>query len=349
MAEYGKKLPVEMLVYDNKSDMGTMTRQVEKLILEDQVDFLFPPASTAQFFAAASIANKNGYIIMSAEAGATTLEEMLPGMPYVFGVLNYSNRNQIPVLADLLAEQGAKTAAIIYIADLHGIEYSGVAGIEFSRVGIDVVMSKSSPPYTTELQLLLKEARDSGADALVAFTYPPTTFMAVTQSIEIGYSPKAIVLGPGGYMPVLREMVGDGGRALDGVIGEGAWSPKQSPASQEFYDKMAARYGEDIVDGWGHMFYWGGLSFFKQAIEKAGTLDQEEIRKVMATSTFDTPLGPTWFDQFGNGGALLAIDAHPGQIGQWQWDEAAGKAIWEVIGPKEKATADMIYPKPPWP
>ena len=37
--EEGKKLPVEMLVYDDKSDMGTMTRLLDKLILQDKVDF----------------------------------------------------------------------------------------------------------------------------------------------------------------------------------------------------------------------------------------------------------------------------------------------------------------------
>jgi len=38
--EYGKKLPIELLIYDDKSDVGTMTRLTEKLILEDKVDFL---------------------------------------------------------------------------------------------------------------------------------------------------------------------------------------------------------------------------------------------------------------------------------------------------------------------
>ena len=32
--EYGKKLPVELLIYDDKSEIGTMTRLLEKLILD---------------------------------------------------------------------------------------------------------------------------------------------------------------------------------------------------------------------------------------------------------------------------------------------------------------------------
>ena len=45
--EYGKKLPVELLVYDDKSDHNTMTRLIEKLITEDKVDLLLPPCGTS--------------------------------------------------------------------------------------------------------------------------------------------------------------------------------------------------------------------------------------------------------------------------------------------------------------
>ena len=38
--EYGKKLPIETIIYDDTSDPATMARLTEKLILEDKVDFL---------------------------------------------------------------------------------------------------------------------------------------------------------------------------------------------------------------------------------------------------------------------------------------------------------------------
>ena len=43
--EYGKKLPVELIRYDDKTDIGTMTNLLEKLIVEDKVDFVFPPGA----------------------------------------------------------------------------------------------------------------------------------------------------------------------------------------------------------------------------------------------------------------------------------------------------------------
>ncbi len=70
--EYDKKLPVELKRYDDKSDIGTMTKLLEKLILEDKVDFVFPPWGTPWLFAAAPIANKYGYILIGGPGGALT-------------------------------------------------------------------------------------------------------------------------------------------------------------------------------------------------------------------------------------------------------------------------------------
>jgi hypothetical protein len=99
---------------------------------------------------------------------------------------------------------------------------------------------------------------------------------------------------------------------------------------------------EEIQDWWGHPFYWASLDIWKAAIETAGTLDQEKVRDVIAAASADNPLetvlGPTWFE---NG--LLAKEAHAGEIGQWI------NGVYEVVGPVDKATADFVYPKPPWP
>ncbi|MBW1998708.1 MAG: amino acid ABC transporter substrate-binding protein [Deltaproteobacteria bacterium] len=339
--EYGKRLPVEMLVYDDKSDMGTMTRLLDKLILKDKVDFVFPPASTAFLFAAGAIANRHGYILLGAEGGATTITQMLPGMPYFFGVLNFSDHNQMPVLAEIFEEVGVKSAAIMFIEDLHGIEYSGVANREFTRKGIEVKMVKSVPPDIKDVSHILKEAKKLNVDAFCSFTYPDTGFLVTGTAQAIGYNPKAFLLGPGGNFAVYKKIFGED--VVEGVMGEGAWNCKSSPEAKKFCDKFTARYSPDILDWWGHLFYWAGLQFFEQAIEKAGTLNQKKIREVMATAKFNTVLGPTWFKTFGGGGGILAVECHPGQIGQWQ------KGVFEVIGPKEKRTAAPIYPKPKWP
>jgi branched-chain amino acid transport system substrate-binding protein len=337
--EYGKQLPIELIVYDDTSDPGTMARLTEKLILEDKVDFLWPACGTAFVFAQAPIANKYGYILMTAEGGATQIKELLPGLPYVFVTLSFSDWYQLPVLAELLAAKGATTAYVAYIADLHGIEYSGVAGIEFPKQGIEIVGLKSLPPDIKDLSPVIKDADASGADVFCCFAYPDQIMPTTGTSIELGYNPKAWVGGPGVNFGFYHTAFGP---MVEGIIGFSAFARGSSPELDELADILYEGKPEDVQDWWGHPFYWAGLDIWKAAIEKAGTLNQDKIRDVIASASADDPLdtvlGPTWFD---NG--LLAKEAHPGEIGQWI------DGVFEVVGPTDKATAEFVYPKPPWP
>ena len=333
--EYGKKLPIELIQYDDKSDHGTMVKNLEKLILKEKVDFVFAPVSTSHLFAAAPVANKYKYILIGAEGGALKLKEIIKGLPYFFAVLNFAD-TQMPALAKVYKQNGVKSVGMIYIEDLHGIEYSDVLAQELKKQGIDVKMKKSIPLGIKDLSPLLKEAKGLNVDAFVGITYPGETILATKQAMELGINFNAFHLNVG---PCFAFYPGIFGKAAEGITGGGAWNAKTSPGAKEFVDKFVAKYGAKApLDFWGQLFYYSSLQFFEQAIVKAGTLNQKKIRDIFATEKFETALGTTWFE-----GGFLAHDAHPGEIGQWQ------KGTFEVIGRKAKATAGMMYPKPNWP
>ena len=330
--EYGKKLPVELIRYDDKSDIGTMTNLLEKLILEDKVDFVFPPWGTAWLFAAAPIANKYEYILIGGPGGALKLKEL--NLPYFFQVLNFSE-TQAPALADIFKEVGANSVALISRGDLHGIEYGNAMIPYFKEKGIEVKMNKSFPPGIKDLSPLLKEAKSLNVDAFVAACYPGGGMLLTGQAMELGIDFNAFFLTVVPFSPKLyRDTFGVKG--VEGVMGGGAWNAKTSPGAKKLVDKFVARFGEE-PDYWGGLYYWSSLEHFQQAVEKAGTLDQKKIRDIMAKEKFDTALGPFWYDKnryFVN---------HPGEIGQWQ------NGIFEVIDPGEKRTGAPEYPKPSWP
>jgi branched-chain amino acid transport system substrate-binding protein len=329
--EYGKKLPIELIRYDDKSDIGTMTNLLEKLILEDKVDFILPPWGTAWLFAAAPIANKYGYILIGGPGGALKLKEL--SLPYFFQVLNCSD-TQAPALADIFKEVGVKSVAVISRGDLHGIEYGNEMVPYFKKKGIEVKLNKTYPPGTKDLSPLLKEAKALNVDAFVVACYPDGGMLVTSQAIELGINFNAFFMTVLPFSPPLFK--GTFGPAIEGVMGGGAWNAKTSPGAKEFVDKFVAKFGEE-PDYWGGLYYWASLQHLQKAIEKAGTLDQKKIRDIMATEKFETALGPYWYDKdrfFVN---------HPGEIGQWQ------KGVFEVIDPGPKRTAPPEYPKPPWP
>lgn len=330
--EYDKKLPIEYIKYDDKSDLATMTKLLEKLMIEDKVDFILPPWSTAFLYAAAPIANKYQYILIGGAGGAAKLKEIISGLPYFFSTLNFAD-TQMPVLADILVELGVKRVAIIFIGDLHGVEYSGVAGPEFAQKGIDVVMLKSYAPGIKDLSPLLKEAAAANVDAFIGFTYPDESFLATGQAMELGFNPKVFYLSVGPCLTAYRETFG--ANAVEGVIGPGAWNEKSSPGAKEFASRYRQILNKEPDDYWGQLYYYSSLQAFQKAIEEAGTLDQKKIRDLMATKTYDTLVGPFNYE----GGFFRG---HIGQMGQWQ------KGVFEVIDPGKNRTSQPIL-KPAWP
>jgi hypothetical protein len=56
--------------------------------------------------------------------------------------------------------------------------------------------------------------------------------------------------------------------------------------------KFAEHYkevkGEEMGNYWGSIYFYSAMQHFKQAVEKAGTLDQKKIRDIMAKEKFDT-------------------------------------------------------------
>lgn len=331
--EYDMKLPVELLKYDDKSDMGTMTRLLEKLMVEDKVDFVLPPISTAFLYAAAPIANKHGYVLIGGPGGAVKLEEIMPNLPYFFQVLNYS-RSQMPVLAQVLTELGMKTAAVIHHEDLHGVEYNEVGVPELKKAGIEVKMVKSFPMGIKDLSPLLKEAKSLGVDAFIAFCYPGEAILLTQQAMELNTNFKAFFCSVGPCLTIYRDVIGVD--AVEGVMGGGAWSANSGPGAKQFIELFKKYYNQEPYDYWGHLYYYSSLQHFQQAIEEAGTLDQAKVREVLAAKTFDTFAGPFKYDQdrFYRG--------HLGQIGQWQ------KGSFEVVDPGKNRTASPIV-KPDWP
>ena len=254
-------------------------------------------------------------------------------LPYFFQVLNFSE-TQLPVLSDTLAELGVKKVAIIFVEDLHGVEYSNMAVKEFTKRGLDIVMKKSYPVGVKDLSQLLKNAKSLGAEAFCGFSYPEECMLITGQAMEIGFNPKVFFLSVGPAFTFYKEAFGPA--VVEGVMGGGAWNAKSSAGAKKFADHYKQVTGKDMGNYWGSLYFYSAMEHFKQAIEKAGTLDQKKIRDIMAKEKFDTALGPFWYDE-------RQISAnHPGEIGQWQ------SGVFEVIDPGPKRTAPPIT-KPEWP
>ena len=332
--EYGKKLPVEIIRYDDKSDTGTCVKLVEKLILDDKVDLLLGPWGTAMYFAIAPIVTKYEYPVIGPTVDSLKLREMAHQIPYLFVILNQPPEKSV-AMVDLAKELGVKTLVAAHHQDLHGIEYASGVVPALAGAGVEVAPIQELPTGSKDLSPLLKEMKAANPDAVFFFCYPDETMLITKQSIEVGFNPKLFYCTIGVAFSPYRDAFG--ANVVEGVMGAGAWNPKVPyPGAKEFWDRMVAFSGAGGTDWYGNAFCYSSVQVLEQAIEKAGTLDRKKIRDVIASSTFPTVIGPVRFvNQFNV--------QSPGEVGQWQ------KGAFEIVAAKEKRTAQPIYPKPPWP
>lgn len=68
--ELGKRLPVKLVWYDDKSDKAITVKMIERLIVEDKVDYILGPYGSGLNMAAASVTERYGKL-MIIHAGAS--------------------------------------------------------------------------------------------------------------------------------------------------------------------------------------------------------------------------------------------------------------------------------------
>jgi branched-chain amino acid transport system substrate-binding protein len=116
-------------------------------------------------------------------------------------------------------------------------------------------------------------------------------------------------------------------------MGMGSWNAKSSPAAKAYFQAHVKKFNKE-PDRWASGHAWAGLQILQQAIEKVG-LDRKAIRDYVAATEFQTVVGPIRFQGSEN-------ITTPGTIGQWE------KGEFEVVWPKDRATAAPVFPKPAW-
>jgi branched-chain amino acid transport system substrate-binding protein len=325
----GTKRPIELISSDDQSNIETCVRTYEKLMGSDKVDLVLPPWGSNATFAVAPLANRFGYPFLAPTALSRRLVEMK--LPYFFLLLQQP-KPMMDALVDMLKASGAKTAAVVYVDDLFGLENYAALKVALSGSGINIVEDKSYPLGVKDLSPVLRSIKDKNPDAFIGLTYPPDTILASRQSKEIGFNPKFFYASVGTAFQLYRNVMKEG---AEGVLGMGSWNGKTSPAAKAYFDAHVKKFGaQKEPDRWASGHTWAGLEILTTAVAKVG-LDKKAIRDYVAGTTHKTIIGDVKFAGSENVGV-------PGTVSQWQ------KGEFEVVWPKNRATAALVPAKPAW-
>lgn len=339
LSKYDQRVPVELIEYDDTSNIETAIRLIEKLTIEDKVDLLLPPWGTAMNFAVAPIINAKGYPVIAPTATDMDWYKIGPNYPYVFSMLNQPDVTMGGLMKFLAAhrEEGkiGNKVAVIFVGDKFGIEHAGIITPLLAVNGFELIYYESYPLGVSDLTSVLREIMRKQPDVFIALSYPADTFMIVSQSRTLGFNPPVFYTAVATAFPSFRDNFG--ADIVEGIMGHGAWNPNVPFEGAKEYFKNHVEVNNKEPDRWASAHAYAALQILEQAVEEVGSIDREKIRDVIATGEFNTIIGTVTFDQFG------LNTQFPGVFGQWQGGE------FQIMWPPENATAKPLLPKPQWP
>lgn len=161
----GKRYPVELIFYDDKSDPPSSAKLTEKLITEDKVDLLLGGFGSSQVIAASAVSEKFRYPMTS--GAASTLKLFDRGFKYYFSLLGKAPeevRGCVEILPTLSPRP--ETVAIIGA----NIPFCADAADGFksyaAKIGVKVIHFELFPLALTDYHPLLNKVKEKSPDVL---------------------------------------------------------------------------------------------------------------------------------------------------------------------------------------
>lgn len=328
-----KKMKVEVIEYDDRSNSEEMIKAVERLATQDKVDFILPPWSTGMNLAAAPVFNKHGYPHLAVTANTNKAPEMTkrwPNLTFWLGLPSELVDGIVETFSKMQKDgKIGKKVAMIAVADQFGIEQSTAAREGLKKAGFELVYDKSYPFGSQDMQPVLKDAQAANPDVLLAFSYPPDTFAITDTAKVIGFNPKAFFVGVGTAFPGYK---GKFQANAEGVMGIGG-SDAALPGIKWYIQHHKEVIGRE-PDRWASPITYASLQVLQQAIERVGKIDRAAVIKEINTGSFDTIIGKVKLE---NG-----LNKNIWAVGQWQGADFFG------VAPTSKQGAKPVIAKPAW-
>jgi len=329
----GSRLPLEIVEYDDRSSAEEVVRAIERLANEDKVDFILAPWGTGFNLAAAPLFDRYGYPQLAVSAVTDKAPDFVKRWKKSFWMLG-GGHDYAKALAAIMADAGKAgtlngKVAMVSVADGFGIDLVSAARPAFEEAGIEVVYDKTYPVGTSDFTPMINEAKASGADSFVAFSYPPDTF-AITQQAQVAdFNPKLLYLGVGTGFPVYAK---NNGENATGILSLGGIDPAN--AANADYRKRHEAVTGIAPDYWGSVITYASLQMLQEAIRRKG-LDREAVAAEIASGSFETVLGETKLED----NQLRKL----WWTGQWQNGQFVG------IAPGDRAGASqLVLPRQSW-
>jgi branched-chain amino acid transport system substrate-binding protein len=274
--------PVELKIYDGKSDPTEISNVTRRLLDEDQVPVVVGLTDTSMVLPSAQLCQEAGIPFLDVGGTAPIITSV---GDFVF-MLPFGDNVQAAVAAEYAAAQGYATCAILkdnqsdytrflaqYFADRFDDE----------DLGGSIVSELDYASGDTDFSAQLTEFAnlDPAPDFLFISSGPNEIGTIVAQVRDNGLT-QPIVGGDGYDTPLLVELAGEAAEGVVFTTHEGIYG--DSPLAAEFNVAYETEYGTPPPAVFSALGY-DGVNLMADAINRAGSLDGAAIRDALAATS----------------------------------------------------------------
>jgi branched-chain amino acid transport system substrate-binding protein len=323
--EYGKKIPIRFVIYDDESDRDKVQELYERLITEDKVHLLIGPYSSPITMDASTIAEKHQAPMICVEANSDAIYSR--GFKWIVGVLDTGRKWSYAYLDMMEAKTDAQTIAFVVEDNLHAKEVYEGAVTRAPELGFTVVFEEIFSTGTEDFGPIIAKLKEVNADIVYVSSFEPTAVVFAKQTTAAGLNPKALhIIHHGGHL--LSEL----GKDIELVTGEHYWMPGVGGEGTDEFEELLERSGLKVEEYPWTAIRMPALQVLRAAIENAESLDPEKLMQALKEVDVMTVGGRLTFADNGAG----SMNPFPTQIQNGQYI-----TVW----PEKTAAGEYLYPR----
>ena len=331
LSKYNKRVPVELVYYDDKSEPSTAVKSFERLATRDKVDFFLSAHGSELSFAVAKIAetSKTPMTIYAGYADKIWTQ----GYKWIFNVGPTASEycrpfvslvNQLPdkLKVGLIHEDGLWAKAV------------SEAMVKFGKeAGLDLAVVDVYPADSKDVSASVNKVIAAGYPIIGTVSHVRNDLLVTRAILEMGVANKfqmIYVQTATGYPSFAEKFKPE---QIQGIVGTSVWASSiKTFYNQEFQAKYKKAYGE--APSWVSAIGFAGAQAMLEAIQAAGDVDRDKVREAFLSEPIKTIIGDLKFAQDGisAGSALVCPQMQSG--------------IPEVVYPAGFATKTLICPQP---
>jgi branched-chain amino acid transport system substrate-binding protein len=308
---------LEIIYYDDKSDPTESSKLVEKLIADDKVNFLLGPYSSGITIPDSLVAQR--YRIPMIQGGGASDKIFDRGNKYIFGTLPPAGQYFKSTLEMLQSFKPApKTIAILYSDDKFDVSVAEGTQQLAESMGFKVALYEKYAEHATDFTSILTKIKAAGAEAALVSGHTEESLNFTQQAKELNVCPKIISMTVGPSEADFRKSLGKDAEYIYGVA---SWSTQMNfngylfKTTQDFVQQFKAKF--DYDPDYHNASGIADVAVFKDAIQRAGSLDPDKVRAAIASTKLDTIYGRVEFADNGQiKGTSVVLQILGGEIYQ---------------------------------